>query len=339
MPSLIHEFRLWGISCHFPKEIVGGEGRTGPFFRDTLLNDALCKTNTTPFGKHYLIDSPYGIHIVRVGSKDAADFRAEGHYGQLLMILAETGVPLSTPVSTESGKKGTIGDLLQDAIFRYTPGNEPEFIAVALACWIAPETTWLDQYGDRHSFDDLANRLLKMKTGEGCCGGCHVPYALTILLRVDEQYSIISKKTKQGIERRLKEISKVLEQAVSENGILDTKWPMNGKTLHMYGDETLDRINVMGHHLEWIALAPLFVRPSNETITRIVIQLHHSVNDLPSMNQRSRTFKTLLPCSHAARALCLFRQVDPNQVWWCAWHEQRLSKNSNGFRYVSVDSP
>lgn len=75
VPSLIHEFRLWGRFCNFPKEIVGGSGRTGEFLQNTLLSDFLCKANTTPFGNHFLIDSPYGAHVVQAGSKDAVDFR------------------------------------------------------------------------------------------------------------------------------------------------------------------------------------------------------------------------------------------------------------------------
>ena len=339
VPSLIHEFRLWGQSCDFSKEVVGGQGRTGSFLRDTLLSDSLCKEHTTPFGNHFLIDSPYGIHVVRAGSKDAVDFRAEGHYGQLLMVLAETSTPLSTPVSTDTGSTGTIANLLQDAIFRYSPGNEQEFITVALACWLAPNHSWEDQYGDKHTFDDLAVRLTNMQLGEGCCGGCHAPYALTILLRVNELYPIISKGTKRKIETRLKEISAALERAESENGRWDNKWPMNGASIHMYEDETMDRINVMGHHLEWIALVPVSLRPSKETIIKIVTLLHHSVNDLPPMSRRSRTFKSLLPCSHAARALCLFRRVDPNQVWWDAWNGQKIKKTNKGYEYVPVDSP
>jgi hypothetical protein len=140
VPSLLHEMRLWGTESHFSEEMVGRD-RTGDFTLKTLLSDSLCKENTPPADSNYLIDSPFGVYVVRNGTVDSAAYRGEGHYGQLLMVLAESGVPTSTPVSTASGRTGTVKDLLQDAIMRYSPTVEQEFIAIGLALYLPPVRT------------------------------------------------------------------------------------------------------------------------------------------------------------------------------------------------------
>ena len=330
VPSLLHELRFWGIHSQFSEEMVGKE-RSGKLMCDTLLSNSLAKENTTG-SEDYLIDSPYGIHVVRNGTVDASGYRGEGHYGQLLAVLAESGVSTSTPVTTSSGYTGTINDLLQDAIMRYSPTLEQEFIAVALALYLPPTAkSWTDQFGDKHSFDDLTEILMTTTYGQGSCGGCHVPYALMTILRVDQEFNILSSSARQQTLRWFADLSGILERSQRAEGGWDSSWAGATRESSLYGDPGLDRITVTGHHLEWIALAPATVRPRLNTIKSAVRALVQEVEVLPDMGG-PRLFKALLPCSHAARALCLFRQQNPNRLWKQYWSGGQLEFTRKGYK-------
>ena len=54
-------------------------------------------------------------------------------------------------------------------------------------------------------------------------------------------------------------------------------------------------------------------RPSKKSITKAVDSVVDQIGQLPAL--RHRSFKTILPCSHAAKARCLMRDVDPYRVW------------------------
>lgn len=323
VPSLIHELKLWGRNADFTKEMVG-QARSGTMMVETLLSDKLCQERTTPNGASFLLESPFGINVVLAGTMDAKENRAEGHPGQLLSVLGEVGVSLDTPVTTVSGRSGTVAGILQDATMRFAWTREAEFIGAALARWIPPETTWTDQFGNRYSFDDMAQHLMATPHGKGCCGGCHVPYTLVTILGVDRQYPLLSSPIRDRAMRWLADLSAQLEQTQLSDGAWDRTWPGKDKAGLIFEDPILDRVTVTGHHLEWIALAPESVRPSRAVVERAVSACVADIGQLPPVEKRS--FKALLPCSHAARALCLMRDQDPFTAWMAYWN----AKQSNG---------
>lgn len=116
-PSAYHELKLWGPDCAFTREMIGVE-RTGRFLIETLCSDKACRANTVSVGGTYLLDSPFGIRVVLQGTADAVEYRAEAHYGQLLQILGEAGLPADDPITTSSGRVGSIRELYQDAVMR-----------------------------------------------------------------------------------------------------------------------------------------------------------------------------------------------------------------------------
>jgi hypothetical protein len=328
VPCAIHELKLWGSHFAFTKKMLESE-RTGDFLVRTLLNDKECRANTVSIGGSYLLDSAFGIHVVLQGSDDAIEYRAEGHYGQLLKALAESGVASDTPVTTSSGRLGSVADLYQDAVLRYSVALPQEFIACALAYWQPPQRTWVDQFGQEHTFDELLQSLLATALGEGSCGGTHVPYAVTTIIRVHERYPIISENTHAAARKWLAVLSRRLEQRWSVRAGWDRNWASEGEAKFLWGDELLDRITITGHHLEWMALAPSDVRPCQAVIRRAVLALLQDIRGLPALQFRS--FKALLPTCHAARALSLMRGTDPFQTWLAYWKEGRLKRTDRGY--------
>lgn len=328
VPSLIHELRLWGQNADFTKGMVG-QARSGKLMVETLLSDKLCRERTTPNGDSFLLDSPFGINVVLSGTMDAKENRAEGHFGQLLMILGEAGVPLSMPVTTDSGRVGTVADILQDAKMRFGWTKELEFIGCAMAYWVPPETVWTDRFGNRCSFDELIERLTAIPYGDGACGGCHVPYTIATILGVDRQYLLLSESARRQAVQRLKELSTHLEATQRPEGGWDATWVGVGRTTKpLYSDAVLDRLTVTGHHLEWIAMAPETCRPSARTVARAVTAFVRDTDEQPPL--RIRSFKSILPCSHGARALCLLHGSDAYAVWKSWWDAGRLILSSRG---------
>lgn len=310
--QLMHELRLWGLSATFSDDALS-QPWSGVEAADILLSDKLCRERTFPKGGNLLLDSPFGIRAVAWGSPDAVLKGGEGHHGQLLKVLAEVGAPLSTRVETESGRVGTIADILRDATMRFTLNGELEFMATALALTLPPERGWTDRFGVRHTFDDLVENLLLEPYGKGSCCGCHKPYALINILRCDEQYPILSAESRTAALAWLARLSKLLERSERPEGGWDASWAGTEHSRAGFGDDLLDRITVIGHHLEWIALAPSSVRPERDVVQRAVIALR---TDVEAMPMRARSFwKSVLPLSHAARALCLLHGSEPYRLW------------------------
>jgi hypothetical protein len=331
VPSAFHELKLWGAHFRFTKDMFGVEC-SGDSLIKTVLSDNECRTNTVAVGGNYLLDSPFGIRVVLSGTPDAIEYRGEGHYGQLLKLLAEVEVPSDAPVTTSSGHIGTIEDLYQDAVLQYSLSRELEFMGCALAYWHPPASTWQDQFGEDHSFDELLWKLIATPYGVGACGGTHVPYAVATILRVNEEYPIISEGVSLHARHWLLTLGHFLEKRWSETAGWDQCWARPAG--YIYGNDLLDRIAVTGHHLEWMALAPRACRPSEQLIKRAATALRADIASLPAI--RHRSFKSLLPVGHGARALALLRGVDAFTVWLKYWNAGRLKLTESGFRIEPV---
>lgn len=311
VPSLIHELLLWGQHGDFTDEILPGKSKYRPFKSfvvKTLLDYKLCSANTSGKDDDYLYDTPYGIRVALVGSREAPGDRAQGHYGQLLKVLGEAGVTSGSPVRTSSGRIGTVADIIQDSVLRFSLTEELEFIGNALALWLPPQKSWQNEFGIRYDFDQLAEALIAKPFGQGSCKGCHVPYTLVLLLRVDETHSILTGRVRQKSLNWLKALSRLLEERQRSEGGWDESSLEIERNPHLHRDELLDYLTITGHHLEWMSMAPENIRPSDKTIDRAIHGLVKSTRDYLAT---SRYFKVLLPASHAARAACLMRDVDP----------------------------
>jgi hypothetical protein len=334
VPLLIHYLKVWGLDADFSAEMVGARC-TGPWMVETLLCDKLCKQRTNRLGSHYLVDSPFGIHVVQVGAPDSAETRGEGHFGQLLKALGQAGVPAETPVITESGQRGNVRDLISDAVMRFRPSEDLDFVSCAFAMWLPPETSWRDQFGNEYSFDFLIDSLISRPLGPGSCGGCHRAYAVMAILAADSAHPLLSIDCRNEAEAWIESLSRLLEHTQLDDGAWDSNWSGNGRVDVVYADDVLDRITITGHQLEWIAMAPERLRPSKLTITKAVAALTASIE---RMRQSSRiTFKSALPSSHAARALSLLRGEEPFAAFQAFWDQGIITDRGRGLEVRVIE--
>ena len=326
VPTLFHELILWGKEADFTKEMVGHR-RRGDEIVEVLLSDAKCKAKTSVNGGDYLIDSPYGIRVVELASPDAEANRGEAHFGQLLKVLGEANVASNTQVRTSSGRSGQVSEIFQDAVLRFSFSKELEFITCAMVYWLPEgQTTWTNEFGNSFSYDTLMIKLLDTKIGKGACGGCHLPYAVSVLLSLDSKQDVLTGNTREAARDWLKELSKRLEVRQATGGGWDKSWA-GGEAIHVWGDTRLDHITITGHHLEWIAIAPPDCIPNKEIVRSAVRALAHETAILVEIPKRS--FKTGLPSCHAARALVLLSGVDPVRVFKDAWDQDAIAVTPN----------
>ncbi len=328
VPLLLHELKAWGVDAS-----LSSDGpiplRSGNYIVETLLSDSLCGSRTTRTGASFLVESRYGVHVVQTGTVDALGNRGESHYGQLAMVLGEAGVPSSAQVQVSTSAyntRYTVRDILSDAVLRWKDDAEIEFFACAAAFWLPPHTAWANEFGDRYSFDSLMQQLISSHYGQGSCGGVHVPIAVATILNIDRNQEILSNEAREQGEAYLKSLSRHLEQRIQMTGVWDARWT-KGNDLAIYQDSTLDTITVTGHHLEWIALAPASCRPSRSTIKTAIEGISSAFESLPP--HRFRSFKSVLPSTHALRALCLLRCELSGDLW------NRFV--SNGFLSITAD--
>ena len=54
--------------------------------------------------------------------------------------------------------------------------------------------------------------------GEGACGGCHLPYSIVMLLRVDDEYNILSRETRVKALAWLRKVSDILDRLETGEG-------------------------------------------------------------------------------------------------------------------------
>ncbi|MDA7980831.1 MAG: hypothetical protein MPJ50_18915 [Pirellulales bacterium] len=314
--QLLHELRLWKDASPFPV-VDGRVGRSGAWTKNVLLDDAKCAASVQ-FGEAFdgfLVRTRYGIRVLTAADPGMNAAFAQGHYGQLLQVMAEIGTPLNTKVIDDTGMPGDLGDLLADAAARYSTKDEQEFTAVAFACWLQPGAEWMNRFGETHTMDDIAQRLASIEIGEGTCYGGHLPYAITVILRVNAQERIISETAQRDLESRLSNFTRILTRSQRDDGAWDPDWSGVSREPEgvMPATEELDRITCTGHHLEWFALAPPHLRPDDAVVRKAIGALDKLLINLPPKTEQS--FKDMLPSSHAARALCLLRGEEPFEFW------------------------
>ena len=313
--TMVHALRLWGKDADFGDEkIPSGQQMLGYFLDDQVFQKWAGK------------ETPPLFHLGRDGVEarifdDGGKFRTTSsyHFDDLLATLAETDTPLDAPLKMR-GSEATVADLLDASMRRFYPDRlEYEWSTISYVRYLYPLREWRNKYGERIGVSDLVNELMERNPEAGPCDGLHRLEAMVLMFRVDEaaqaagQKSILSEAARRRMLGYMKRVSELLVVSQSPEGFWARDWsrgtsPVGSKekrvALH-------DKLLVTGHQLEWLALAPEDVQPPRETIVRAGQWLTRTLLEI---DQQDLT-QTYGPYSHAARALCLWRSVEPMEAW------------------------
>lgn len=314
--SYLHALRLWGPVADFGDANIP----SGPQLRDYFLDDRAFRALAGEDAPPLIYQAGDGLDVRSYD--DRPDFRQSSshHADDLLATYAEIGLPLDTPLHLRDGE-AQIGDLLQASLRRFHLDRlEYEWSAIVYARYLFPMKHWRNRNGERISLQAIVDELVSHPLDAGPCNGLHRLEALAVLYRADEQCHKLPPLTRMKMLAYMKRVSDLLVESQTTEGYWNRHWPLGAAALEDKTASLYDKILVTGHQLEWLALAPDEVQPPRETIVRAGQWLARTLVEL----DEKAIIDAYGPYSHAARALCLWRNVDPYE----AWSKQRTLEHS-----------
>jgi hypothetical protein len=308
--NFVHALRLWGPAADFGDPAIP----TGKQLREYFLDDAAFRRMAGDEAPPLFYRGRDGIEVRSYDDRITDRTTSSYHTDDLVATLAEVGTPLDTPLYLRDGEV-RVGDLLATSLGRFHLDQlEYEWTVIAYARYVFPQRQWRNKYGERIDVDRLVEEILSHPLDLGPCNGLHRLEALAVLYRADEQFQALSPRTKLKMLLYMKRVSNLLLEAQSAEGYWTRQWP-HGAATATTGNQSApslhDKLLVTGHHLEWLALAPDEVQPPRETVVRAGQWLAHT---LIEMDQKE-LLDAYGPYTHAARALCLWRGVEPLDAW------------------------
>ncbi len=296
----LHALRLWGPDTVFPDippypVPSGVEAWQSRDMLNLYLDENVFRAQF-PASQPYFFPSRHGL-----GERKAEDLAATVHDNNFLHLAAEIGLPLDTPMRW-AGRRFTLADVFAHACAWFDPAQELEFTAVAFALYLQPGASWMNRFGERYDLNHVAEALVDRDLMKCTCYGTHVPYALAVLLAVDEQEPVLSERVRLRVQERLKAIAVDLENSQGAAGWWDRRWAGELQSKVPFEPEEIELIRSTGHHLEWMALAPPECRPNDAYIRRTVRFLLKVLDQFHMSIPQAYYFTA---CSHAGHALVL----------------------------------
>lgn len=304
--KIIHALRLWGTAAEF-----GPEFWSGPAMRDYLMNDTAYRARAGENAPPLLVSSPDGVAVRPARQGDPNVATGSVHVDDLLATLAEIGTPLDAQLETRQGNL-TVRQLLTRAMRRFHYSQaEYEWSAISYARYVFPVRSWRNDHGQKIDVSGLIDELVRRPARQGVCAGTHRIEALVVLLRADDQAHVLKPAERRKIIAHLKHVSDLLVGAQNVRGYWTKSWPEGSVSQAEENVPLTDRILATGHHLEWLALAPVEVQPPRESIIRAAQWLVQAMQEVDA-----RTLDIDYgPFSHAGRALSLWRGNEAFPAW------------------------
>ncbi len=306
-----HAVRIWGVNAKFddPQAMSGRE------MEGFLTDHARYAASWGSDMESLVVDRPEGLAI-RWGREAGASV----HHDHWLASLTEGGITIDTPVYGPARRGMVIGDVIQESLrdFRLDE-RETEWTAMAFGLWLPPTREWIGSGGRQYSFDLLARRLLRGHKQLGVCSGTHRVYSLMLLIRLDDEFDILSDGVRAAAYTHLENVRDLIMAAQWDDGRWPSNWPdgADAATTHI-DEEVYKQVIATGHHLEWLAIAPPELHPPDEQILKAARWIIDTTT--------SQTANDILPrytfYSHVGNALALWRKTHPTLFWgkWRASH-------------------
>lgn len=327
--NFVHALRLWGAEADFGDSKIP----TGQELRNYILDDSTFRRFAGENVPPLFYRGRDGVEVRSFDDSLNDRLTSSFHADDLLATLAESSTPLDTPLKLRDGA-ATVADLLATALGRFHLEQfEYEWTAIAYARYVFPQRQWRNKFGEKIDVDALVKEILSHPPQLGPCNGLHRLEALAVLYRADEQFNALSPRTKLNMLLYMKRVSNALVEAQSAEGYWTREWPAGAAAAAKTNAPTLhDKILVTGHHLEWLALAPDDVQPPRETVIRAAQWLARTLVEM----DKKDLLEAYGPYTHAARALCLWRGVEPFEFWkahQASAFNGPLSVDTNGDRH------
>ena len=309
-----HALRTWHVDAEFQDPSV----MSGPDMRDLLLDHGRFLLSWGPDIAPLLEDRPTGVYV-RWGHETGASV----HHDHTLACLSEAGVPLDQPVRSPGRPNGTLKQMIEQAIYDFDlDERETEWSAMGFGLWLAPQKEWVNGHHRKLNFDMIARRQMRGHKTYGVCGGTHRVYSLMSLVRLDDEFDIMSDEVHAEAMKYLASVRDILMVTQFEDGHWPYNWPDGEAALKTPEDnDAYKDVIATGHHLEWLAIAPKELHPPHEQILKAA--------DWIIKNTTSKIKKEILSnytfYSHVGNALALWRNTRAS-VFWKKWEAEHPFK-------------
>lgn len=302
-----HALRAWGARIRFQEPGV----MDGPAMVDFLTDYGrhLASWRDVREAEPLLIERPDGIDV-NWGKRPGESV----HHDHWLACLSEAGASLDTPIFGPSRRGDTLEDALQEAIRDFDPNErETEWSVMTFGFWLPPDhKSWVNRDGRVIDFDLLAETEMRGAKRFGVCGGMHRVYSLMVLLRLDDEYKLLSPPVRDAVYKHLEGVRDAIVASQNADGRWRSDWPDGESARKNPIDEPLYRqVIATGHNIEWLAIAYPELQPDREVVRRAAAWAIKTTRDTPQDALLSQyTF-----FSHVGNALALWRKTHPADAY------------------------
>jgi hypothetical protein len=266
-----------------------------------LLTDQ--KASTDYFGRPALIRTRHGIRFPTnpydPSRPGIGESEKESHRDQCLSAFGELGIPLSFPLTVD-GQPYELRDVLRDSIANfYLSQRELNWTALAYILYLPPEKTWVNRYGERFSFDDLAEELLRRPLDQAACAGTHLTITLTMLERADELTPILTEPIRARLHERLRRDVEAAVRNQQADGHWSLAWHVGPGQPNADEGSPAARLLASSHVMEWMMYLPASHRVPVETGMRGALWLYKQLREAAARDKEVY----FCPYSHASIVL------------------------------------
>ncbi len=328
-----HALRIWEVDCKFrvPAEVVIDPDvprlMQGSELTEFLTNHARFLASWSTTAEPLLIEEPEGGVAIRWGVDDSVPLEirngASVHHDHWLACLTEGGITLDHKVFTPSHSQRNINDALQQSLrdFRLDE-REVEWSGLAFAMWLAPEKGWTNKEGREITFDMLCRRLMR-GTHWGVCSGTHRVFSLMAILRLDDEHHMLSPAMHAEVYHYLEGVRDQITACQFEDGHWPSNWAEGKAALDKPVEDVLSKkVIATGHHLEWLAIAPIELHPPRDMVRKAARWCIDTTKNMPQ-EQVSAQYTFF---SHIGGALARWRKTRP-KAFWMAWEERHSAES------------
>jgi hypothetical protein len=229
--------------------------------------------------------------------------KVQGHYGQLLAILAQSRVKPDYPLQV-NGKTFTVADLIETEKLTCRGGIELTFKLISFAHYLDSDETWSSESGERWDIPKLISEELKQPIlSNAACGGTHrlMGFAYAVRNRKKQQRPIDGQWLRA--EKYLDEYHNYTFALQNADGSFSTEWFRRREAK----DDINRRLQTTGHILEWMSYSLPEKQLDDPRLIRAVSYLTGILAAEPNREWE------IGPLGHAVHALAIydFRRYKP----------------------------
>jgi hypothetical protein len=268
-----------------------------------LPRDEIIKTITDEsaaviaFGGNPFVRTRHGLRYRSVRDALESAPYGESHRDQCLATFSQVGLPLSTPIHLKD-EILCIGDLLKESIANFRLDQaELEWTLLAYCNYLPPEHKWENRFGEKYSFDDIVELMLKWTLRSRSCAGTHVFHVLVKLDNADRRRAILSRSTRGKLQSYLRRTISTLRTTQKNGGYWEVDWEDGGISPE---NSTLEsRLLITGHILEALSDAAT----EYKTLGRSELLAKQWLREILVGRSLLESSAIVCPLTHALKAL------------------------------------